>query len=70
MCSRHKEDNGADSDEAWVPRPWLVLMCDRYDEDFRFMVRVDAAIGRNDAMNQAREIHPEGSPLKAEEVTQ
>ena len=67
--SRHQPENGADSAEAWQPRPWDVLMCDRYDEDFRFMVRVDAAIGKNDAMSQAREIHPEGSPLRAEEVT-
>jgi len=43
-------------------------MCDRFDEDFRFMVRVDAAIGKHDAMSQARDIHPEGSPLMAEEV--
>ena len=70
MSGRHQPVNGADSAEAWTPRPWNVLMCDRYDEDFRFMVRVDAAIGRNDAMNQARDIHPEGSPLRAEEVTQ
>jgi len=70
MSSRHQPAHGADSAEAWTPRAWDVLMCDRYDEDFRFMVRVDAAIGPRDAMNQAREIHPEGSPLRAEEVTQ
>lgn len=63
--SRHRPSHGADSAEAWNPQPWTVLMCDRYDPDYRFSVRVDAAIGQHDAMSQARDLHPEGSPLEA-----
>ena len=64
MCSRHMPEAGADSE--WNPRPWKVLMCDRFDEDFRFWVHVPAAIGAADARNQARDLHPEGSPLREE----
>lgn len=65
MSGRERPTHGADSAEAWHPTPWDVLMVDRFDEDFRFTVRVDAAIGQHDAINQARDLRPEGSPLKA-----
>lgn len=65
MSSRHRPTNGADSLEGWQPTPWTVYMADRYDPDYRFFVRIPAAIGRHDAENQAREQHPEGSPLRA-----
>jgi len=65
--SRHQPAHGADSAEAWQPRPWNVLMCDRFDEDLRFMVHIPAAIGKNDAISQARDLYPGGSPLMAAE---
>ena len=63
--------NGAGAeyvDSEWRPRPWVVLVCDRWDEDDRHEVRIPAAIGRHDAYSQARELHPGCSPLDAREV--
>jgi hypothetical protein len=65
--SRHRPLHGADSAEAYVLKPYRVLMCDRFDEDDRQWVTIEAALGRHDAFNQAREKRPELSPLMAEE---
>lgn len=47
-------------------RPYHVLLCDRFDEDDQFSVTIPAALGPHDARNQARELHPRASILKAE----
>jgi hypothetical protein len=56
MSGRHQPTAGADSAEAWQPRPFVVVMED-YDED-RINVRIPAAIGPRDAENQARDLRP------------
>ena len=66
MCSRHRSSlNGADSE--YVLRPYVVWMGADEDEA-KIKVRVSAAIGPRDAMGQARDTHPDWTPLGAEEV--
>lgn len=66
MCASNSRPlHGADSAEAWNPRPWLVLMED--DDGGRYTVRVPAAIGRHDAKSQARDMRPDLAVLNAEE---
>jgi len=67
MSGRHQPEHGADSAEAWVPRPFLVLMEHRWNDD-RIKVRVAAAIGPRDAKAQARDLRPEYVPLQAEDA--
>jgi hypothetical protein len=62
MCTSQQPLTWADSE--WNPRPFRVLMCDRYEPDIRFEVRIPRAIGPNDARNQARELYPSASPLR------
>jgi hypothetical protein len=45
-------------------------MCDRWEPDIRFNVRIAAALGKHDAINQARDRHPEASWLRVEEITE
>lgn len=66
MSGRHQPLAGADSAEAWNPRPFVVVMED--EDEFRINVRVPAAIGRHDAMNQARDMRPGFMVLAAEEA--
>ena len=63
MCSRHA-DAGADSPESYVLKPYKVEVCDRYDPDMKWTVYVPKALGPNDARNQAKELHPNASPLR------
>lgn len=65
MTGRHQPEQGADSAAAWQPAPWRVTMCDRFEPDIRFDVRIPAAIGKNDAIGQARERYPGCSALQA-----
>ena len=64
MCSSHRPEAGADSE--WQPRPFVVVMEDQ--DDFRIKVRIPAAIGRRDAMNQARDLRPGYVALDAKEA--
>ena len=64
-----RELNGADSSDGWDPRPFRVLMCDRYEPEIRFDARIPAAIGPHDAMSQARDLYPECSALEAREAS-
>jgi hypothetical protein len=66
MCASNDVPAYDIPDPEWNPHPWRVLMCDRFDEDFQFWVHIPAAIGAADARNQARDLHPEGSPLREE----
>ena len=68
MCTRHSELNGADSVEALNPTEWRVTMCDRFEPEIRFDVRIPAAMGRYDAMSQARLTYPWCSVLDAREA--
>jgi hypothetical protein len=68
MSGRHQPLHGADSAEAWVPRPFLVLMEHRYEEGERIKVRVPAAIGPRDAKQQAAELRPGYVALQAEDA--
>jgi len=69
VSSRHQPEHGADSAEAWQPRPFQVLVCDRFDEDDRRWITVAAAIGPNDARSQIRTLYPEVSVLTVEEAS-
>jgi hypothetical protein len=60
--------HGADSAEAWQPRPFLVLMEERWDEGNRIKVRIPAAIGPRDAKQQAAELRPGFVALQAEDA--
>ncbi len=65
MCASNARPlNGADSADAWQPRPFRVVMED--DDQGRHNVIIRAAVGPRDALNQARELHPYDSPLTAE----
>jgi hypothetical protein len=68
MAGRARPLNGSDSTEAWAPRPFRVLVCDRYDEDDRRWITVPLAVGPHDASSQVRLEHPGVSVLHAEEV--
>jgi len=68
MSGRHQPLTGADSAEAWLPTEWRVTLCDRWEPDIRFDVRIPAAIGRHDALSQARDKYPDCSALDAREV--
>lgn len=67
MCSAQRPLAGADSEE---PRPFRVTMCDRYEPEIRFDVRIPKAYGPHDARNQAQDRYPAASFLKAEPVEQ
>ncbi len=67
MCSRHAEPGAGNPD--WLPRPFRVLVCDRYDQDDRRWIKVPAAIGLHDALSQVRTDYPAVSVLTAEEVS-
>jgi len=62
MSGRHQPLNGADSDYSL--HRYRVLM--EGDDEGRIWVTVAAAMGPRDAQNQAREDHPEWTPIKAE----
>lgn len=62
MCDSRRPENGADSE--YTLRPYRVLLCDRYEPEIRFEARIPAAMGPNDAKNQARLMYPGASPLK------
>lgn len=66
MSGRHQPIAGADSADAWNPRPFRVVMQD--DDGIRHNVIIPAAIGPRDAESQARDRFPYDVPLKAEEV--
>ena len=65
MSGRHQPSNGADA-APYVTRPYLVLMVS--DDGDRKQVRVPAALGKQDARNQARLDWPDYSPLSVEEA--
>jgi hypothetical protein len=67
MCSSAQPANGADSEQ---PGPWRVTLCDRFEPDIRFDVRIPNAYGKHDARNQAEYRHPGASFLKAEPVVE
>lgn len=69
MSGRFRPLSGADSADAWQPRPFRVLVCDRYDQDDRRWIKVPAAIGLHDAFSQVRTDYPAVSVLTAEEVS-
>jgi hypothetical protein len=67
--ANHAPRNGAGAehvDPDWQPRPWKVVLED--DDGDRITVRVEAAIGKRDAFNQARFRQPFYVPLMAEEA--
>ena len=59
--------NGADSADGWNPRRFRVLLED--EEGGRRNVIIRSAIGRMDAMNQARDQFPDDYALTAEEAS-
>ena len=63
--------NGAGSsyvDPEWQPKAYRVTMADPDLGDFRFDVRVAAALGPNDAKRQAKERWPLCAVLMVREV--
>lgn len=66
MCSANLVPEYDLPDPEWRPRPFVVVMED--DHDFRIKVRIPAAIGRHDAMSQARDLRPGYAALDATEA--
>lgn len=66
MCASNDVPAYDLADEEWNPRPFVVVMED--ESEYRINVRIPAAIGRHDAMGQARDLRPGFMALDAKEM--
>ena len=68
--ANYRPAHGADSAEAWQPKPWKAVIEDRWGTygGERRTVRIPAAIGRHDAKSQAEDLYPEYVVLTVEEA--
>jgi hypothetical protein len=62
VSGRAQPEHGADSAEAYVLKPFLVLMRD--PDGGRHEVRIRKALGPNDARSQARHQMPDCDPIR------